>query len=130
MMPPYVYEQARRNAPIHLQIRVSKTWPVGETTLCMQGRIVRIFRGWRQRIWPGMRIEIRIKVIPLVAESQPELGGTIYHARERFECARWIECFLERGEDGRLELILSQIRSIPGPSRVPFCGPDIQGFVP
>ena len=126
MMAPYVYEAARRKAPIHIQMSLG-SWNIRDDHARISGRVVTIFRGRFQGIWHARKIELWV---PVISDTDDRcLSGKISHDWSRFADARWVECFLERGRDGAFELILSQIAPIRRPTWRPVCHDGIKGFI-
>jgi len=130
MMGPYVYEAARADAPIHVQIlRVGST-PRGahSDSVRVHGRVVRIFRDREDVLHWWQRVSFLIPVIDRERTGSPELSGTIYHDWEWMGRARWFEVFLESW-NGEIHLVRSQVIAIRHPTVQPVCGPDAKGFL-
>lgn len=128
MKPPWVYEEARRNAPIHAQFMVIR-WGHSRRLRPGQiaGRAVRIFRDNTKALHFGKLITFYVPTI-VPRESGPVmLDGTIYHDWERINSAKWLEAFLYTFENG-FHLVESQIAPIRRPTLRPVCTPDIKGF--
>jgi hypothetical protein len=128
MKPPWAYEEARRNAPIHAQfmaIRWGRSTPLrpGQIT----GRAVRIFRDDPHALHFGKRITFYVPIIIPREAGSVMPGGTIYHDWERINSAKWLEAFLYTSENG-FHLVESQIAPIRRPTLRPVCGPDTKGF--
>ncbi len=130
MMSPQVYEEARADAPIHLQLwqfHGAGRRPDGGSVLAAAW-VVRIFRDRDRVLHLGQRITFRVPVIHAYGPGGPELSGRIYHDWDRLGRARWLEAFMESA-DGQFELVLSQIAAIRRPTMRPVCGPDEKGFL-
>jgi hypothetical protein len=125
MMAPWVYESARAEAPMHIQLRCSSIQSRG-SSMRIEGRVVRIFRDTAHQLYWGKRISFSISVSGGESGCMP--GNTIYHSRDNFAAARWLEAFLE-SDEGKLELVYSQVAPIRGPTLRPVCGPDQEGFL-
>ena len=128
MMAPHIYEQARRNAPIHVQIwrpriRLERR---DANAARVNGRVVRIFRDDERALRWGQRISFTVPVIDRV--SQPAPSGTIFHAWEMIGPARFLEAFLESW-NGEIHLVYSQLAPIRRPTLVPVCDPSQEGFL-
>jgi len=124
-MAPEVYEEARANAPIHVQlIRIGGDPMRGR----IAGRIVRIFRDRDHQVHWGQRIAFMADVIDRSQSGPPVLSGTLYQDGERLERARWLEAFLEMW-NGELQLVRSQLVPVRHPTWRPVCGPDLKGFL-
>jgi hypothetical protein len=124
MKPPWAYREARRRAPIHAQMYVSR--PASNAPGKIAGRIVRIFRDKTGTLYPGKHVQFFIPVM----DDEPgpiSPGGTIYHDWDRFASARWVEMFLEPNGPG-YHLVDSQIAPIRRPTFRPICGPEVEGF--
>jgi hypothetical protein len=130
MMGPYVYEEARAEAPIHVQIRRfgSAVRSAGDDSVRVQGRVVRIFRDRERVLHWWQRLSFSIDVINRERTGSPELSGTIRHDWEWMGRARWLEVFLESW-NGEMHLVRSQVLAIRHPTILPVCGPDAKGFV-
>jgi hypothetical protein len=130
MMAPHVYEEARANAPIHVQLwrpRGGETLPRG-ASVRTTAWVIRIFRDRDHAVGLGRRISFDVPVMHPIGSNGPELSGTIYHDWNRLGRAHWLEAFMERSEGG-LELVHSQIAAIRHPTLRPVCGPDARGFL-
>ncbi len=129
-MAPQVYEQARANAPIHVQLWQFRGTDQArdEGSVLATTRVVRIFRDRDHALYLGKRIKFRVPVIHRSGPGGPELGGTIYHDWDRMGRAHWLEAFMQ-SVDGEIELVRSQIAAIRHPTRYPVCGPDQKGFL-
>jgi hypothetical protein len=130
MMGPYVYEEARASAPMHVQIlrTGSARRERGSASVRLRGRIVRVFRDRERALHWLQHVEFTVPVIDRERTSSPELSGTIFHDWEWMGRARWFEVFLESWQ-GELQLVRSQVCAIRGPTRLPVCGPEAKGFI-
>jgi hypothetical protein len=130
MMAPFVYEEARADAPIHVQIRLFGTAdrPRDAGSVRVHGRVARIFRDRDHVLRWGQRVSFTISVINRERSGAPELSGTIHHDWERMGRARWLEAFLQPW-NGELHLVRDQVLAIRHPTRRPVCGPDAKGFI-
>jgi hypothetical protein len=128
MMGPQVYEKARADAPMHVQLWRSGALPPNGDSVRVTGLIVRIFRDRAHVLHWGQRVSFTIPVIDQGRLDAPMPGGTIYHDWERMGRARWLEAFLE-SSGGKIHLVQSQVAAIRGPTRRPVCGPDVKGFI-
>jgi hypothetical protein len=131
MMAPEVYEEARAEAPLHVQIwrpRVQSS-PPSINVVRINGRVVRIFRNHGGVLRWGQRVTFIVSVTSPNAEPRrPMPSGEIHHAWERIGPSRYLEVFLEAW-DGEIHLVRSQIAPIRRPSLHPICGPEVKGFV-
>jgi hypothetical protein len=85
MMAPFVYEQARANAPFHVQIwrgRVESPPNKEGSSIRVIGRIVRIFRNSDPSQHWGQRVSFSVPIIGRAGSANPTLDGTIRHAWE------------------------------------------------
>ncbi len=130
MMAPEIYQQARADAPIHVQL-----WQFrgnergrGEGSVLATAWVVRIFRDRDRALYLGKRVTFRVPVIHRSGPNGPELSGTIYHDWDRMGRAHWLEAFME-SVDGDLELVRSQVAAIRRPTLRPVCGPDETGYL-
>lgn len=130
MMAPEVYEKLRATAPIHVQVwrpRLERS-PRNTDAICIDGRVVRIFRDRERELRWGQKISFTVPVINPIEGSIPMPGGAIRHPWERIAPARYVEAFLESWE-GKIQLVHSQIAPIRHPTLHPVCGPTVKGFV-
>ena len=129
MMAPWVYQQARAEAAIHIQLRRDTGGPPvgGQTSVHVFGKIERIFRDGSRALRLGQEITFTIPVINPFAESDRSPGSTIYHSWERLCRTRWLEGFFEW--DGGLHLVHSQVAPILGPTEEPVCRPEETAFL-
>jgi hypothetical protein len=130
MMAPHVYEQARANASIHVQIWRSciDSSPRNTDSLRINGRVIRIFRNRGRVLHWGQKVSFTIPIINPIEASTPMLSGDIHHAWERIGPARYLEAFLESWK-GEIHLVRSQVAPIRRPTLHPVCGPTVKGFV-
>lgn len=131
MMAPHVYEDARANAPIHVQL-----WQVGGAHARREGasvrthaRVVRIFRDREHVLHWGQRISFQVPVMSANRSDGPELSGTIYHDWSEMGRVHWLEAFME-SFSGDIELVRSQVVAIRHPTLHPVVGRDAKGFLP
>jgi hypothetical protein len=131
MMSPQVYENARANAPMHVQlIRVGAVHrPEYSDSVRIRGRIVRIFRDREHALHFGEAISFTVPGTGRSPSEPPMLSGTIYHDGERLARARWVEAFLESW-NSEMQLVRSQLIVIGHPTLRPVAGPDAKGFLP
>ncbi|HZQ39582.1 MAG TPA: hypothetical protein VFA87_02275 [Rhizomicrobium sp.] len=128
MMAPFIYEEARANAPLHAQLfrYPLAEVPAGATSIRATGRVLRIFRNQTGSLHLGQKISFSIPIINRSGPPAPD--GTIRHDPHRLAQARFWEVFLEYWE-GEFGLVRSQLAPIRYPSWRPVCGPDIKGFL-
>lgn len=127
MKPPWAYEEARRDAPIHAQLMLSGSRRRSQRPGQITGRVVRIFRDDTSALRFGKRISFSVPIVDRDQSGPVMLDGTIYHDWERISSAKWLEVFLHASEDG-FELVESQVAPIRWPTFRPVCGPDTKGF--
>jgi hypothetical protein len=129
MMAPEVYERARADAPLHIQVWRARTQssPPSVDVVRINGRVVRIFRNHGGVLRWGQKITF---TVPIIGPNRgpPMPSGNIRHAWERIGPSRYLEAFLEAW-DGELHLVRSQVAPIRRPSLRPVCGPSVKGFV-
>jgi hypothetical protein len=128
MMSPTVYEEARKTAPIHVQIFVGAMPSPNsrDTSVAVRGRVVRIFRGHSRQMRLGKAVRF---FVPIIADRDgpPELGGEIRHDWSYLSASAWWEVFLYPAPGG-VELVRSQVTPIRRPTWRPICGPDVKGY--
>jgi hypothetical protein len=129
MMPPWVYQHARAEASVHIQLRCEAVGPlVGTASIVrIRGRIERIFRDHSATLCRGQRIAFTVPVSNPFAEVDRTPSGAIYHNWDRLCRARCLEGFFEW--DGELHLVHSQIAPILEPTAEPVCRPEEEGFL-
>jgi hypothetical protein len=132
------YEDVRRDAPLHVQVRIAKVTPPAATPgeCRVEGEIVRVFRNRipelerrlaqiqhreppvRQPDVLGRRIELTIHCA--ADGDRLPLGGALWTPLTRLTKARYAEAFL----DGGLRIVRDQIMIIREATDAPFCQPD------
>lgn len=94
LMPPYVYENARRDAASVVVLRVRKvTTPAGGYGACRVSGVVRKVE--RGPLRPGM--VLRLDVPCVKPGAQPPLGGTIYQPVAALVRAPYGRAWLDAG---------------------------------
>ena len=128
MMAPFVYEQARANAPLHVQLYRYDMTRVPDNATCLRAtcRVLRIFRNQGGSLHFGQKIGFTIPIIN--RGGSPVLDGTIRLDWFHLFQARFWEAFLEYW-DGGFHLVHSQIAPIQRPGWHPICGPETKGFL-
>lgn len=93
LMPPYVYENARRDAASVIVLKVKTvTTPAGGYGACrVKGVVRKVERGTALR--PGMAVEFDVPC--LKAGAQPPLGGTIYQPVDTLVKSRYGRAWLD-----------------------------------
>jgi hypothetical protein len=130
MMAPFVYEEARANAPLHIQLHCRRRAPppTDATSVRMTGRVLRIFRNRGGPLHFGQKISFLVPIKNSTSSAPPVLDGTIRHAWDRIGSARYLEAFVELWE-GKFHLVRSQVAPIRRPTWRPICGPETKGFL-
>ncbi len=126
-LPPYAYEEARREAPYHLQVAVERVAPPASTPgFCdVTGKIVTLFRDKSGALALGQAIGFKMACIRETDDTP--LSGTIYTDLTQLTQAKYIEAYLA-DQDGGLKVALSQALIIEAPSSTPQL-PVVQGRV-
>ncbi|MCL2453245.1 MAG: hypothetical protein FWD08_06320, partial [Alphaproteobacteria bacterium] len=125
-----VYEQARADAPFHVQLwrgRIEPQ-PANATSIIVTGRIVRLFRNKGRALHWGQKVSFTIPIVNPEGSDTPVLDGTIRHAWESIGPARCLEAFLESW-NGEINLVRSQVAAIRRPTWRPVCKPGAKGFL-
>lgn len=124
-LPPYVYEEARRNAPYHVQVALSNVAAPAQTPgYCrVTGKIVTLFRDTTGKLSIGQPIEFLMACMKETDEHI--IGGTIYTYLNRLTAAKYLEAYLVE-HDSALEVARSQSLIIEAPSSTPQL-PVVQG---
>jgi hypothetical protein len=128
MMAPFVYEEARANAPLHAQlVRYDPTAPQADTSsIHATGRVLRIFRNQGRPLYLGRKISFFIPTSG--GEGAPMLDGTIRLKPAYLYQSRFWEGFFEFW-DGEFHLVRSQIAPIRRPTWRSVCSPDAKRFL-
>jgi hypothetical protein len=126
MMAPEVYERARADAPIHIQIwRRKILWlPYQNPSVRIHGRVVRIFRDRDGVVHWGQKIELTVAIANRML-AMP--GGGISHHWDSIGPGRWFEAFVET-RSGYFHLVHSQIAAIRHPTLHSVCAGQ-EGFL-
>lgn len=130
-MSPEVYQQARANAPMHVQllrggVRGQRDQRGGSVRV--HGWVVRIFRDRDRALHFLQPISFSISIIPSRREEPPMPSGQIRHDWGYLGRARFLEAFLEESEGG-LHLVLSQVLALRYPTVRPVCLPGAEAFL-
>lgn len=110
LMPPYVYENARRDAASIIVLELDKVTPPGAGYgECRVEGVVRVVeRGTTFRLGDAARIDV-----PCVKPgAQPPLGGTIYQPVEALSASKYGRAWLDA--EGRVVLSqYEQLKALP-----------------
>lgn len=106
LMPPYVYENARRDAASVVVVRViTVTTPAGGYGVCqVNGVVRRVERGAAYK--PGMALMLDVPCVK--AGAQPPLGGTIYQPVETLAKSRYGRAWLNT----QGQIVVSQYQQV------------------
>jgi hypothetical protein len=117
-MPPGFYRQARKEAPYHAQVVVTRIdLPAARPDTCVVvGEVVRVFRDAERRLRPGMAL--RFPVSCLRGTHAPTASGTLWFDVATLRDAQFIEVYLVDAADG-FALASGQLRPIKAPSSTP-----------
>ena len=117
-MPPGFYRQARKEAPYHAQVGVTRIeLPAARPDTCViVGEVVRVFRDAERRLRPGL--PLRLPVSCLRGAQPPPAGGTIWFDVASLREARFVEVYLVDAADG-FAPASGQLRIINAPSSMP-----------
>lgn len=118
MMAPEVYQEARAEAPYHVQVAIDDVSVPDETPddCTVRGKVVRIFRDAPGKLMDGASLTFPIACIR--DGDSPFVGGTIWTQVEDLSRARFIEVYLV-DRDGGLDTALWQSRIIEEPTDTP-----------
>jgi hypothetical protein len=117
-LPPHVYEEARRTATYHVQVKLTGVTPPPKTPgACdVDAEVVRIFRDRSGALRLGERLAFAVSCSrrgdPIV------VGGVLWTDYDALMSATYLEAFLNR-VDGRYQVALSQSRIIEAPTDAP-----------
>ena len=119
VMPPWVYEKARNEAPYHIQVRVlSVNGPARTPGECaITSEVVRIFRDQPGKLKQGLRVAFTVSCQK--PEDRPIVGGTLWTDYESLLNAQYLEVFLNGNERG-YEVALWQSKIIEKPTDEPL----------
>lgn len=118
MMPPWVYEEARAEAPYHVQIAIEAVKAPAKTpgNCEVSGKVVRIFRDTAGTLSDDQHVTFPIACIRSDSEVYP--GPAIWTSIKDLVDASYIEVYLVDGDNG-LEPAKWQSRIIEEPSSEP-----------
>ena len=117
VLPPQAYLEARREAALHVQMRVARVTPRPADEACrVEGRIVMVFRG---QAHPGARIVIDAPC--RFPGSVPMPGPVLWFQPGDLRKGQVLEGFLEGSAD-RPAIARSQLFVVSGESAEPRCG--------
>lgn len=107
LMPPYVYEAARRDAKSVVVIAVDavKTPRIEFGTCTVGGTVRAVERGDTYKV--GQSVEIAVPCA--TKDASPPLGGTIYQQMETLQKSKFGRAYLDA--DGKV--VLSQYEQLP-----------------
>lgn len=109
LMPPYVYEAARRDAASVIVIAVQKVTPPRESfgACTVAGTVARVERGAAYK--PGQAVSI---TVPCAGPgASPPLGGTIWQPVDTLAKSRFGRAYL----DAAGQVVLSQYEQLTAP---------------
>lgn len=117
VLPPQAYLDARREAPLHLQMSVQKVKPRPADQACrVEGRVLRVFRGEAR---PGERIMVDAPC--RFPDAAPMPGPVLWFQPGDIRKGQVLEGFFE-GPAGRPAIARSQLFVVSGESAEPHCG--------
>lgn len=114
-LAPDYYEEARRSAPNHLQIKVLEVGaPNGGMGKCaVDGEVVRLFRG---TFAPGTKLTFDVSCYDY---GQIPDGGTLWTDYDALKDAKFLEAFMSA--DAQPKIALDQVEIIVAPRDYPYC---------
>lgn len=118
VMPPWVYENARKTALHHVQAKVFSVRSPSKTPGECQviAAVVRIFRDKTGRLARGTKLEFTVSCARV---GDPKLvGGTLWTDYDSLTKAKYLEVFLNSDETG-YRVALWQSRIIDQPTQKP-----------
>ncbi len=115
VLAPEYYEEARRSAPNHVQIKIDRVGsPSGGMGACdVRGQVVRVFRG---DLMPGAKLRFDVSCYDYGTIPAGPTRGTAYDARSD---AKYLEAFMSGGASPRIAL--DQVEIILEPRDAPYC---------
>jgi len=118
VMPPEVYQKAREDAPLHVQVAISDVAvPEATPSTCIvSGEIVRIFRDTAGVLAVGDAVEFPVSCSR--AGEQVPIGGVLWTDADALAEARFLEAYLI-GSGPSFDVALYQLRLIAAPSEAP-----------
>ena len=119
VMPPEVYQKARADAPLHVQVAISDVaLPEATPSSCIvSGTVVRIFRDTAGALSVGDTVEFPVPCSR--AEDRVPIGGVLWTNADALAGARFIEAYLT-GSAPSLDVALYQSQIITAPSDAPI----------
>lgn len=123
VMPPAVYQKARADAPLHVQVAISDVAVPEETpsSCIVTGEVVRIFRDTAGAL--SLRATVAFPVACSRAGDRVPIGGVLWTNADALAAARFIEAYLV-GADSPFDVALHQSRIIEAPSDAPLLPVD------
>ncbi len=117
-MPPAVYQKARADAPLHVQVAIADVAiPELTPSSCLvTGEVVRVFRDTPGVLSVGDTIDFAVSCSR--AGDRVPIGGTLWTNADALSAARFIEVYLiDSGSS--FEVARDQSRIIEAPSDAP-----------
>ncbi len=109
MLPPKVYEEARRTAAEHVLVAIERVGPLSGRwfgTCKIEARVVRC---WRGRLGPGDAVTFEVACIrPEAPRRDVPIGSTLWLPLEKVQAACVLEAFLDR-DGARLDVASGQV---------------------
>ncbi len=123
VMPPEVYQKARMEAPLHVQVAISDVAvPEATPSACIvSGKIVRIFRDTAGVLSLGDPVEFPVSCSR--AGDRVPIGGVLWTNADALAEARFIEAYLIQSGPS-FDVALYQSRIIAAPSEAPELASD------
>jgi hypothetical protein len=118
LMPPWVYRDARANAPYHVQIAVSRVMEPAQTpgACAVAGDVVEAFRDATGKLPKGTPVSFPVSCMR--PGDKVPIGGTMWTTVENLKQARFVEVYLVAAGQGYTSA-LDQMRIIAAPSESP-----------
>ena len=115
VLAPEYYEEARRTAPNHLQIKVEDVdGPDGGMGACMvEGTIARVFRG---DLVPGRKLTFAVSCYDY---GDMPSGATLWTDYDALSEAKYLEAFMSN--DPVPQILLDQVEIVVAPRDEPYC---------
>ncbi len=119
VMPPEVYQKARVDAPLHVQVAISDVaLPEATPSSCIvSGKVVRIFRDTAGALSVGDKVAFPVSCSR--AGDRVPIGGVLWTNADALAGARFIEAYLT-GPAPSFDVALYQSQIIEEPSESPL----------
>lgn len=132
---PHYWPAARAEAPIHVQIRLTKRPDPARYDHHVAGKVVRVFRDQTHRLRRGSRVAFAVRYRDgTESEDREPMPGRqrVFLELDWLKAARFLEAYLRpcgpREERGDYELVWDQATALLRPTKQPVNPADREGY--